>query len=113
LIGAIQIQTQIQSFDDRKSDQIYSFKEIIFFIKNCNLHTPGPPLRTSKLQEKPSALKREHPAVQNLKFFPVFLFLRVIFALLDPDPADQNQCGSMPKQITFCLPVCIAGLLQE
>ncbi len=23
------------------------------------------------------------------------VFLWVIFALLDPDPADQNQCGSM------------------
>ncbi len=42
------------------------------------------------------ALKREYPALQNLKFLPFFLFLCVIFALLDPDPdpADQNQCGS-------------------
>jgi hypothetical protein len=33
----------------------------------------------SKLQEKPSALKREHQALQKLKC------LWVIFALLDPD----------------------------
>jgi hypothetical protein len=34
----------------------------------------------SKLQEKekPSALKREHPALQNVKFLPFFLYLRVI-----------------------------------
>jgi|LakMenE18May11ns_1017448.scaffolds.fasta_scaffold8623871_1 hypothetical protein len=32
-----------------------------FVVKNCNLLIPRPPLRT--LQEKPSALKREHPAL--------------------------------------------------
>jgi hypothetical protein len=35
-----------------------------------------PPLRTSKLQEKPLALKREHPALQKMKsinFFQFFL----------------------------------------
>ena len=39
--------------------------------------------------------QKPHPALENLKFLPCFLFLWVIFALLDPDPADQNQCGSM------------------
>jgi hypothetical protein len=50
-----------------------------------------------KLQEKPSALKREHPALQNMKILYFFLFLWVIFALLDPDPATQintDPCGS-------------------
>jgi hypothetical protein len=32
------------------------------------------------------ALKREHPALQKIKFISVFIFLWVIFALLDPDP---------------------------
>jgi hypothetical protein len=40
----------------------------------------------SKLQEKPSAFKREHSALQNMKILNFFLFLWVIFALLDPDP---------------------------
>jgi hypothetical protein len=35
----------------------------IFVIKNCNLLIPRPPYRTPKLQEKPSALKKEHPAL--------------------------------------------------
>ncbi len=48
-----------------------------------------PPLRTFKLQNKPSALKREHPALQNMVDF--YLFLWVIFALLDPD----FESGSM------------------
>jgi hypothetical protein len=44
----------------------------------------------SKPQEKPLALKREHPALQNMKFLNFFLFLWVIFALLDPDPDSES-----------------------
>jgi hypothetical protein len=44
-----------------------------------------------KLQEKPSALKRKHPVLKNMKLW-TSLFLWVIFALLDPDP--QFECGS-------------------
>jgi hypothetical protein len=50
-----------------------------------------------KLQEKPSALKREHPVLKNMKILDFFLFLWVIFGLLDPDPAPQinaDPCGS-------------------
>jgi hypothetical protein len=36
-----------------------------------------------------SALKREHPVLKNMKILDFFLFLWVIFALLDPDPATQ------------------------
>jgi hypothetical protein len=54
-------------------------------IKICNLLIPRPP-KTSKLQEKSSALIREHSAFQNLKFLNFFLFLWVTFALIDPDP---------------------------
>jgi hypothetical protein len=39
-----------------------------------------------KLQEKPSDLKREHPVLKNMEILEFFLFLCVIFALLDPDP---------------------------
>jgi hypothetical protein len=46
-----------------------------------------------KLQEKPSALKREHPAIQNMKFLT---FLWVIFALLDPDPDPATQINANP-----------------
>jgi hypothetical protein len=35
----------------------------------------------SKLQKKPSALKREHPALQKMKFINFFLCLLVIFAI--------------------------------
>ncbi len=38
-----------------------------------------PPYRTSKLHEKPSALKREHPALQNVKFLKNFIFVGHFF----------------------------------
>jgi hypothetical protein len=75
----------------------------IFLIKNCNLAIPRPPYRTHKLQEKPSALKKEHPALQNIKilylfyicrsFLPFWIRIRIqnlkfmrIHADSDPDP---------------------------
>jgi hypothetical protein len=60
-------------------------------IKKCYLLVSRPPLRTYKLQEKPSTLKREHPALQNMKILYFFLFVCVIFALLDPDPDPATQ----------------------
>ncbi len=84
-------------FDDLKLKKIYSGKIYIFLIKNCNLLIPRPPQRTPKLQEKPSALKREHPVLKNMKLLDIFLFLWVNFALLDPDPDPTTQINADPK----------------
>jgi hypothetical protein len=46
------------------------------------------------LQKKPSALRKEHPALQNMKFLNIFLLLWVIFAFLDPDPDPDSEYGS-------------------
>ncbi len=68
----------------------------------------------SKLEKKPSAPKREHPALKNFKFRYFFLFLWVIFVFLVPDPSDQNQCGSGSetqceslKKLTY---MCVGGV---
>jgi len=45
-------------------------------------------------EKKPSALKREHSALQKMKFLIFFLFLWVIFALLDPDSQSGSGYGS-------------------
>ncbi len=45
----------------------------------------------AKVQEKPSALKREHPALKKIKFF---LCLLVMFNLLDPDPDCDSEYES-------------------
>ncbi len=57
----------------------------------------------SKLQKKPSALKRGHPTLLNINFKKKFLLLWVIFALLDPDPdpdPDPIDSGSNPDPDT-------------
>jgi hypothetical protein len=65
-------------------------------IKKCNLLIPRPPLRTSKLQEKPSALKKEHPSLQKMIFNDFLLLLWVILALLETDPDFESGNGSNP-----------------
>jgi hypothetical protein len=51
----------------------------------------------------PSLLKREHPELQNMKFLNFWQFLRTFFAHLypDPDPGDQNQCGSGSETLLY------------
>jgi hypothetical protein len=46
-----------------------NFFNFLSKIANCNLLIPRPPDRTSKLQDKPSTLKREHPALQKNEIF--------------------------------------------
>ena len=75
-----------------------------------------------KLQEKPSALKIEHPVLKNMKFLDFFQFLWVIFALLDPDPDPATQinadpCGSgsetLDRLILFLFNLTFANLLRQ
>jgi hypothetical protein len=66
-------------------------KKLIFFlqIRNCILLIPRPSFSTTKIQEKPSAFKREHPAFHSMNFSTFFCFFCVIFVLLDPDPLSK------------------------
>jgi hypothetical protein len=48
----------------------------------------------SKLQKKPSALKRGHPTLQNMNFYKFFSTIVGHFALLDPDPDSESGSGS-------------------
>jgi hypothetical protein len=55
--------------------------------------------KASKLQEKPSSLKREPPAHQNGKLFNFFRFLWVIFAVLDPETDPGIPLNPDPNRI--------------
>ncbi len=60
-------------------------KKLLFTYSKVSIRDVRRP--TSNYRRRlPSALKREHPTLQNMKFLNFFLFLWVIFALLDPDP---------------------------
>ncbi len=50
-----------------------------------------PPQRTSKLQEKSSSIKREHPALEISSLW------WVISALLDLDPDDPKNADPDPQ----------------
>ncbi len=85
----IRIRIQHFFFDDLKLKKIYSWKFNFYFLDQKLQFTY--PL-ASQATGEPSALKREHPVLKNIKILDFFLFLWVIFALLDPDP--QFECGS-------------------
>jgi hypothetical protein len=57
-------------------------------LKNSCLFIPRPPWKRQS-------------ALQNTKFPNFFFFLRFSFALLDPDPAERNQCGTGPTTLNL------------
>jgi hypothetical protein len=63
------IRIRDQDFNDQKFQNLTAEKIDIFAYKNVSCCIP----MKSKLQEKPSALKREHPALQNMTLLPFFL----------------------------------------
>jgi hypothetical protein len=82
-----------------------------------------------KLQEKPSALKREHPALQKIKilsffyffgsFLPSWIRIRIRNLYADPDPAaqinaDPSGYGSgsetLPGSVQIIMAPDLAGL---
>jgi hypothetical protein len=60
-------------FDDKKLEKILTEK-IILLSKIAIYLSLVIQKRTSKLQKKPSALKREHPTLQNMKFLNLFYY---------------------------------------
>ncbi len=87
-----------QGFYDQKLKNIfYSWKKKLNFfgIKNYNLPIPRQAsIEDVQVPRKPSALKREHLALQNMQFLNFFLLLWLTFALLDPDPGFWKVSGS-------------------
>ena len=81
----------------------------LFLIKNCNFLIPRPPYRTSKLQEKPSALKREHQTLPKMKCINFFLFsgsfLPSWIRIAIPDPDTGNPLNPNPDP-QHCLGCC-------
>ncbi len=78
---------RIQRYDDQQFITICSRNKINV---NSNLLISRPPIRTSKLQEKPSfALKREHPALQNFKKIS-----SIFVCYFWPPGSGADPCGS-------------------
>jgi hypothetical protein len=77
---------------NRRKHTAKKYYFIFEFSGSLGLH------RASKLQKKPSALQRENPALQNMKFlnFSYFRESWVIFALLDPNPDPRTRLNPDP-----------------
>jgi hypothetical protein len=88
------IRIRIQDFVDQT---FTAEKNSYFLIKTCYLFIPRHQCKPSKLQEQLPALKRERRGLQIMKFFSFFLFLWVIFALLDLDPHPHSQWDRSTK----------------
>jgi hypothetical protein len=79
--------TRVLTSGEQKFEKFTAKKNVHFLIKNCNLLIPGPPYRTSKLQEKSSSLSYTSKLALSS-------FLLVNLALLDPDPYTHYGSGS-------------------
>jgi hypothetical protein len=53
-------------------------------------------------------VKKEHPALQKMKFINRFLLSWVIFVLLDPDPDPERESGS-----SSLLPVYVQSFMEK
>ncbi len=91
ILGWPPIRTQIRI---GKKLQLKTFF-IFFFIKNCNLPIPRPPIKyVQVIEEAFSSQKRPSNTSKPELLQIFFLLLRVIFALLDPDPGSGSGSGS-------------------
>jgi hypothetical protein len=89
----------------KKNVTKFTAEKIFFWIKNNNLPFPRPPQRISELPKKPSALKREHPALQNIKILIFFYFcgsilpfwIRIRVPNPDTDPLTWLNPNPDPK----------------
>ncbi len=83
----------------KKKIQLDIFVKSFFDKKNCYLLIPRPSILHKGL--KPSALKREHPSFQKIKFIKCFLFFWVIFILLDPEHCKPLTTGTKKQKTTL------------
>jgi hypothetical protein len=91
--------------DQKLKKKITAEKKIEFlWIKNYNLPIPRPPLRTSNILKKPSALKRGHPTLQNMEFFNFFSIFMGIFCPPDPIESGFGSATLKIRQLKFKVP---------
>jgi hypothetical protein len=77
---------RIQGFDDQKLKKCTAEKNYIFYIKKLQLRLPSPH------KVRPGNRTSFHPqkrtlSITKFEILSLYMFLWVIFALPDPDPA--------------------------
>jgi hypothetical protein len=77
----------IRGFDDQKLNFYLIDQKLQFTYRKASI-------KGVQATGEAFSLKREHPALQKMKFIYFFLCLLVIFALLDPDPDPDYESAS-------------------
>ncbi len=101
-----------------KAVQFYNRSNILYTkLQKCNLFITRPPKDIQGEQEKPPALKREHPALQNRIFLNFFLLIDCRSLLLtwiririQPTKINADPCKSRSRTL-LCLPPRRLGIL--
>jgi hypothetical protein len=82
----------------KRSVPLSNFRDtILVAAQPTNIHVVHDCYCAAKLSlnySEKSSSPLEHPALRNVKLINFFFYFWVILALLDPDPANKNQCGS-------------------
>jgi hypothetical protein len=85
ILGWIPIRIRIQDFDDQKLKKIYNWKKIrYFFDQKLQFLIPRPTGEAIRPQKRTSSTSKQ-------EISKLFLFLWVIFSLLDSDPDSEYQ----------------------
>jgi hypothetical protein len=107
----IRMRIRILGFDGQHFKRVCNENVLKYFlIKNFIFTYPWTSIKgvLASEQKKPSALKREYPAPLNMKFFNFFLrgsflpsWIQIRIRNVNPDPADNSQCGSESGSATL------------
>ncbi len=87
----IWIRIRIQGFNDQK---LQLKKKIIFWGSKTTIYLSLSLQKGFQATEEPFSPQKRTSRTQNIKFLIFFLFLWVIFALLDLDPYSESWYGS-------------------
>jgi hypothetical protein len=91
-------QIRIQGFKDRKLKKIYSGKILNFLGSKTTIYLSLFSIKgRPKLQKKPSALKKEHPALQSMIFLNFSIFVGHFYPPGCGSGTDLTESGSNPE----------------
>ncbi len=102
----------IQGFTDQKLEKNYNWKKFNFFGSKTTIYLSLGLHKPSKLQKKPSAFKREDPALQTWNFLIFFYFCgsflpswiraRIRIPNTDPGPHQLTRLNPETIRIRIC-----------
>ncbi len=91
---SMRMRIRIQGVDDQKFKPIYSWKDQYFFVQKLQFTNTETSIMDVQATGEALNPQKRTSSTSKHEISSFFKFLWITFALLDPDPADQNQCVS-------------------